>query len=128
MEDAAKLTGDAQNSLLKTLEELMNDSIFILGANSDANFLPTLLSRCQIIRAGTGPGDITTDEAKRLMQMDLAGKFEYIEKCKDKHKLLNELAAHLRNKEVLQAEEWAAANVNIRAILEHLILVMPHSR
>lgn len=125
LEDATKLTGDAQNSLLKTLEELTNDSLFILGADSDVNFLPTILSRCQIIRDGTGAINTTTDEAFKLMQMDLAGKFGYIEKCKDKHKLLSELTAYLRNREVLQAEEWASANVNIRAILEHLMLVCP---
>ena len=28
-------------------------------------------------------------------------------------------------KELLQAEEWEAQNVNIRAILEYLMLVMP---
>lgn len=128
LEDATKLTGDAQNSLLKTLEELTNDSLFILGANSDTNFLPTILSRCQIIKAKTGAINTTTEEAFKLMQMDLAGKFGYIEKCKDKHRLLTGLTAYLRNKEVLQAEEWASANVNIRAILEHLMLVIPHSR
>src|SRR3989344_3089063 len=50
LEDATTLTVDAQNALLKTLEELPEEGIIILGADSDAKFLPTVLSRCQIIK------------------------------------------------------------------------------
>ena len=31
-------------------------------------------------------------------------------------------------KELLQGEQWATQNVNIRAILEYLMLVMPHQK
>src|SRR3990167_9227199 len=50
LEDATTLTVDAQNALLKTLEELPEEGIIILGADSDAKFLPTVLSRVQVIR------------------------------------------------------------------------------
>ncbi len=49
LENAPSLTIEAQNALLKTLEELPQEAVLILGANSDANLLPTILSRCQII-------------------------------------------------------------------------------
>ena len=48
LEDSGELTIEAQNALLKTLEELPKDALFILGANSDAKLLPTVLSRCQV--------------------------------------------------------------------------------
>lgn len=51
--EAEKLTLPAQHSLLKTLEEPPNHSILILTALSRESLLPTVLSRCQIIRLPT---------------------------------------------------------------------------
>lgn len=140
LEDASKLTEEAQNSLLKTLEEMPGQSLFILAARSEADLLPTVLSRCQIIKVEADSQNQAATpgvEIEKLMQLDVAGRFEYIEKLKDRPQLLHELVAFFRNKmlenpqkneflkELLQAEEWAAQNVNIRAILEHLMLVIP---
>src|SRR3989344_5690414 len=50
LESAQNLTVDAQNSLLKTLEEPPSESSIILGTDSDTKLLPTILSRCEIIR------------------------------------------------------------------------------
>ncbi len=44
--DAEKLTAQAQNALLKTLEEPPDYAVLILAAKDDAGFLPTVLSRC----------------------------------------------------------------------------------
>ena len=46
--DTAK--SEAQNALLKTLEEHGDNSIFILVVNSYDALLPTIQSRCQLIR------------------------------------------------------------------------------
>ena len=54
IEDAGVLTPEAQNALLKTLEEPPKEAILILGAGSDANLLPTILSRCQVVILGSG--------------------------------------------------------------------------
>lgn len=142
LEDASKLTDEAQNSLLKTLEELTSDSQFILAADSDAHFFPTVLSRCQIIRSTPDVESYLTPgvETEKLIKMDIAGRFEFIEKSKDKKTILLDLIVFFRDKmikepennqiskyvkELAQAEEWAASNVNIRAILEYLMLVCP---
>lgn len=45
IEDAQALTTEAQNALLKTLEEPPLDTIFILTLANTANILPTILSR-----------------------------------------------------------------------------------
>lgn len=47
---AQRMTVSAQNALLKTLEEPPAHSILILTAPSTKSLLPTLASRCQIVR------------------------------------------------------------------------------
>ena len=133
LEDASALTIEAQNSLLKTLEEPPLDAILILAAPSDAKLLPTILSRCQIIRIP----DTSTQPIPsmgKLQELSIEKRFEYIEKLKEKKEFLHELTLYFRQKlptekefvkELLQAEQWAEQNVNIRAILEYLMLVMP---
>ena len=46
VQDAEKLTVQAQNALLKTLEEPPEYAVIFLIANGLVNFLPTILSRC----------------------------------------------------------------------------------
>ncbi len=49
IEDAGVMTAEAQNALLKTIEELPEAAVFILGSTSEENLLPTILSRGQIV-------------------------------------------------------------------------------
>jgi hypothetical protein len=48
--EAQRMTIEAQNALLKTLEEPPAHSVLILTAPSTKNLLPTIVSRCQINR------------------------------------------------------------------------------
>lgn len=48
---ADMLTPEAQNALLKTLEEPPPRAVIMLGTATTAVLLPTVLSRCQILRA-----------------------------------------------------------------------------
>lgn len=48
--DADKMRHDAANALLKTLEEPQQDTLFILTCERITSILPTIRSRCQIIR------------------------------------------------------------------------------
>lgn len=136
LEDASVLTPEAQNALLKLLEEPPSQAVLILGAPSDAKFLPTILSRCQIIELqGERPKEVDlTLEIEKLLSVKMGERFEYIEKLKDKEQFLSSLTQYFHSKlpkyanftkELLQAEEWVNQNVNIRAILEYLMLVMP---
>lgn len=45
--DAERMTEDAQNAFLKTLEEPPGNSIFILCSSNPRMLLPTIISRCQ---------------------------------------------------------------------------------
>lgn len=49
IEDAQLLTTEAQNALLKVLEEPPEQTIIILGAESVEALLPTIISRCKVI-------------------------------------------------------------------------------
>ncbi|MBI2017845.1 hypothetical protein HYS92_02235 [Candidatus Daviesbacteria bacterium] len=152
LENGSDLTPEGQNALLKTLEELPENGLFILGADSDAKFLPTVLSRChiehlsttnyQLPASPTQRGKPTTnylEDIEKLLDFSIEQRFEYIEKLKDRAELLpalvtyfhKNLASHMSSgnvnllKELMQAEQWQNQNVNIRAILEYLMLVMP---
>lgn len=50
VENAQNLNPQAQNALLKTLEEPSGDTIFLLLAEGTKTFLPTILSRCILIK------------------------------------------------------------------------------
>lgn len=142
LEEASDLTTEAQNALLKTLEELPEHALFILGAVSDAKLLPTVLSRCQITRlqdTGYSEQKDYKEDIEKLLNFTTPERFEYIEKLKDREGFLKSLVQYFHKnarlhpwgvngsflKELLQAEEWQKQNVAIRAILEYLMLVMP---
>lgn len=64
--NAEKLTEQAQNALLKTIEEPPDYGIFIFLTSNYKNFLPTILSRCLLIRLnGLGEDVIVKELIKR---------------------------------------------------------------
>lgn len=97
----AELLGKEGNKILKLIEEPPPDSLFILVADNTKKILPTILSRCQIIRIPpysnedllnwAAANDITTDsnleelaniaegsiiEFKNLLNQDYTGFFD----------------------------------------------------
>ena len=50
IDNAERMTPQAQNCLLKTLEESQEDTFFLLTADQEAAVLPTIRSRCRVIR------------------------------------------------------------------------------
>lgn len=143
LEDGKSLTVEAQNALLKIIEEPPPFSTIILAAESDVNFLPTLLSRCQVIKLQETPlrqgfagqaGDI-----KKLLTLTTGERFEYIEKSKERDQILRSIIQYFHEnlalyseksnlnflKELVKTEKLSTHNVNIRAILEYLMLVIP---
>jgi DNA polymerase III subunit delta' len=134
---AEKLTPDAQNALLKTLEEPPESAVLILAAVTENSFLPTILSRCQIEQITNAKLQITNEETpeevEKILAANLEERFVMVEKTEDKEGLLNELLHYFHQKLqkdpgsveaaklLLQAEQWQKANVNIRGILEYLM-------
>ena len=82
IEDAQKLTHEAQNALLKILEEPPASAIIVLEAKNEQAFLPTILSRVIIKRAKQPkvhiPSHLATFEKK-----DLLSTLETVTQVKD---------------------------------------------
>lgn len=51
------ITVEAQNALLKTLEELSDEAIILFAVNSSDKLIPTIISRSQIIRLPDSNGE-----------------------------------------------------------------------
>ena len=52
IDGADKMTEEAQNSLLKVLEETLGDALIVLTAENKSKLLPTIISRCNLITLG----------------------------------------------------------------------------
>lgn len=154
---AQNLTADAQNALLKTFEEHEEGVNLVLGAESEEQLLPTLLSRCQVINlqnnstftsppGGPGVEYKYQEDIKKLLESSMEERFKFIEKLKEREDFLQALIFYFRHKflenslggigtpplgwmhflkDLVEAERWNKANVNLRAILEYLMLKIP---
>ena len=61
LNNADKMTPQAQNALLKTLEEPPSYAVFLLVSESFHNFLPTIISRCVVLRLKALPAKKVED-------------------------------------------------------------------
>lgn len=50
IENAQRMTAQAQNALLKSLEEPDAETVFLLTASGETGLLPTVRSRCRVVR------------------------------------------------------------------------------
>lgn len=140
------LSQDAQHALLKTLEEAGENVSIILGSSSEDQLLSTIISRCKVVNLQTQtqlatPGveaqfQKDQKDIEKLLEANLEERFKFIEKLEDKESFLYALTAYFRQqlpnpihlsflKDLIETEKWAKQNVNIRAILEYLMLKMP---
>ena len=97
IEDASLLTTEAQNALLKVLEEPPAQTIILLGADTKESLLPTILSRCTLIPLEADALQCTEKEREeylniieKLPTMSLGERLktaEQIAKDKDKTQL-----------------------------------------
>ena len=101
IEEAEKMTSDAANALLKTLEEPRGNAVLILIANIASALPETILSRCEEIKFKTVSLDkISKNFIKKehidIIQGPLNDKFKYIEKIyKNKTEITNLLDSWL---------------------------------
>lgn len=64
--DAGSMTEQAANALLKTLEEPLAQVVFLLVAESEDDFPPTVASRCRTLHMGRVPQGELTEALRRL--------------------------------------------------------------
>ena len=72
VDGADLLTPPASNALLKTLEEPPPHSSWILVSDGTSKLLPTIISRCRVVRFGALDLDIAANLLSRETQMDKA--------------------------------------------------------
>lgn len=138
---AHKLTLEAQNSLLKTLEEPPVMTEIILGVEKLDNLLDTVISRCEIVYLDQGKDDnlrVKEINIKEFIDKNITDRFKQIEKIEDKQKFLEQLIEYERQElhqgqtsvqtldELLTIQKWIKNNVNEKASLEYAALVIQH--
>lgn len=92
IEEGEKLTPEAQNALLKTLEEPPRQTVVILASQNMEVFQPTLISRCQIIQLPSKPqihlqeGEIKkyNSELDSILSSSIGERLIFAEKFKTK--------------------------------------------
>lgn len=103
---AETLTVEAQNALLKTLEEPPEHALIFLLASSKEAFLPTILSRCKVITL--------QEEQQTISEKD---KAEY-------QKILQDLSTYGVGKRLKIAQDAAKTKESALTWLEQVILAM----
>lgn len=78
--DSQKLTHEAQNSLLKSLEESGDKTIYILSVDNHRNLLPTIRSRARIIYLQEKENN-DDEEGSNILKKDLIEQFDIVEKA-----------------------------------------------
>lgn len=97
IEDSHMLTTEAQNALLKILEEPPANTFILLGTDSIDTLLPTVISRCQTVSLKSDSFEITQAEREDLEKfldtMSNSGIGERLKKAeelaKDKNEAIN---------------------------------------
>lgn len=141
--EAENLTPEAQNSLLKTFEELPENSVVIMSTSTTDQLLPTLVSRSQIQTFQSEEirklDDKVREKINKLISSPMSERFKIIEKLEDTGQFLQDLNHYFReqllknpnlqnqtfSQELIQAQKWANQNVNARAVLEYLMFKLP---
>ncbi len=75
---------EALNAFLKNLEEPQENLYFVLTAPSTRKVLPTIVSRCQVIKINTSELVINNEDAEEFMKKTLNEKILETDKIKDR--------------------------------------------
>lgn len=102
---AERLNAEASNALLKIIEEPTEGTFFLLLSNDIDSVLPTIASRCAVLRFPQASLPALNEENRRrlkdIFKKEIYEKFDHIEKIsKDK----SELAGIFRDWEAVAAE------------------------
>lgn len=107
VDDMMHSGGSVPNALLKTLEEPPKKTLFFLIAHHEGNILPTIKSRCQILRM-TPP---TNQELKHIL--DELPQFQNIT-YDQKEKIISEASGSVRNAMILKEPVWQMLSKGIK--------------
>lgn len=144
IEEGEKLTIEAQNALLKVLEEPPENCIVILGARTESLLLSTVVSRCFIIDLGSKKNLIEDPEREKFLEIiGWVEKGEFVfgsgwtkkivgrdqaELAMDKliqiarEEMIVGLVSPLTIRTLLKTKKYLGANTNVRLTMENLFL------
>ncbi len=151
--DASLLTPEAQQALLKTLEEPPSHAVIFLGTSNTSELLPTVISRCQCItisddtpRVGDTPNEtiklldvlLASSAGRKLSHLQSVGKTrEEVDRFIDQAMLclrtdiLQNGASSTSEREklalvrrLLWTKQYSGNNVNSLLLLEHVLLTL----
>lgn len=80
--DAA--TEETLNAFLKNLEEPQDKLQYILTAESLSSILPTIVSRCQIVKIQDTKSNTLNEDIARFLEMKTGEKLTYLDKIKSR--------------------------------------------
>lgn len=113
IKDVDKATLPALNAFLKTLEEPQENVVFILTARSEYKVLPTILSRCQIIRIRNKELEIKNrDLIDKFLISSIGEKFtitDSLRKREDAVSFMEELIHNLHQRLIKDREKAQVA-------------------
>lgn len=145
IDDADTMTPEAQNCLLKTLEEPPEFATIILIGSQENLFLPTIRSRCMILKFKP----IEDDQLKQYMEVNYGitnltknrlaifqgsiGKAISLKDKQEEYEKIEEMVNHLATKDIIEivqlAEPLYKAKEEIFEILEYInILLLNHAK
>ena len=144
-------TVEAQNALLKILEEAPESTVIVMTARNDNQILPTVLSRSQIIRDKKGETPVSNylpeENLAEIMSASAGQRLElsenWIKTREDALVFLDKLTATLEKqlmstqkghvliansiRRSLQARKFLEGNVNYKLVIDILLLGFPQS-
>lgn len=150
IQEAEKLTFEAQSALLKILEEPPGETIFLLTTTEESNLLPTIVSRCQKIYLKIETEFVLDVEelneakcfAQTIISSSLGQRLKLVEKittreeavifCQKQlvfwHEALKQKPTIGRAKvlrEIQKTLKYLSANVNPKLAIENMLLSYP---
>jgi hypothetical protein len=120
------ITIEAQNALLKTFEEPVQNTHFFLLVRDEGAVLPTLKSRCQILNVKHPMFD---KDARNFLKLSIKDRLSFIRKFVENEenlsKFLDELLFITRSRKAYEMRLLSSdRGASPRLILEHLALVL----
>ena len=140
------ITVEAQNALLKTLEEPTKDTYFFIVVSSSEVLLPTVLSRARLVVAGDSTLPTGNSEfAREVLAASLGERLSLVKELleeKDKVqilRLLDSLESQLYQELVKQGTKYTKVfyeimvvrgylrdrSPSVKMLLEHILLMLP---
>lgn len=130
IKDIDTATKEALNAFLKNLEEPGENVSYYLSGKSEQAILPTIVSRCRVIKIGEKQNKATSDTALSFIKMSFGQKIKSFENLKKKDgaktflsdlilsahsMLINEKGKTQQSALLIKAAQTAINNLNLNA-------------